>query len=241
MKVVTDTFNSDIFGMKMGNIIDIPSHCTASDIHQLIEKARREQYKHLNVKVNVSDKVHTNMFLAKGFELVDTQLMYCIDTEQHYSHKDTKETVRFRGYQAEDKAQIINIAKSAYVIDQYHSDSKLDNTLCDIYYSEWAKNCCEGLADKVLVAVVSDHKVVGYLTLNYRADTAVVGLAAVDRQFRGRGLFTFLLRNTLEMLCREKIQYLLYGTQLSNTPVLKAMGHLGGTIDHSNHVMHLML
>lgn len=241
MRVMTDKFNSDIFGIKMGNIIDVSLCCTSEDVRQLIEQATLEQYKHLNVKVNSKDKVSTNAFLQNGFELVDTQLMYCIRTNDYLVNGTRGEKVHFRKYQEGDKEQIINIAKTSYAIDQYHSDLGLDNDLCDIYYSEWIKNCCDGLADKVMVAVLPNNKVIGYITLDYQENQAVVGLAAVQGCFRGRGFFTFLMDNTLRMLYKENIKWLFYGTQLSNIPVLKTMGHFGGFINYSNHVMHFMI
>lgn len=242
MKIVEDKFNSDIFGIKMGNVIDIDLCCTREDVHRLIKKANSARYMHLNAKVNSKNKISTNAFLAKGFELVDTQLMYSINTKNHIANESGRDKLIFREYQKQDRAQIINIAKSAYVIDQYHSDSKLDNTLCDVYYSKWLENCCDGLAaDKVMVVVFPNNEVAGYITFNYQAETAVVGLVAVDERFRGRGIFTFLIDSTLRMLFEEKIKLLFYGTQLSNTPVLKTMGHFSGFIEYSNHVMHLML
>ena len=113
--------------------------------------------------------------------------------------------------------------------------------MCDQYYAKWAGNCCDGLADKVMVVSLSDHSVAGYLTLNYKGETATVGLAAVDERFRGQGCFTVLIEKTLRMLQAEGVFTLYYGTQLSNLPVLKVMGRFGGKVIDSNHVMHLLL
>ena len=242
MRIIKDKFNSDVFGIKMGNIVDVDLQYTNEDIQQLIDKAHKAQYKHLSVKIDSNDKTTTNMFLLKGFELVDTQLMYCINNyDHHWINRIRPEGIFFREYQENDLEQIISIAKSAYILDQYHSDSRLDKSLCDKYYSEWIKNCCTGLADMVLVAVLPKNEVAGYLTLDIYKDKAVVGLAAVNERFRKKGIFTFLIDSTLRMLCEKKIKVLFYGTQLSNMPVLKTMGHFGGYIYYSKHIMHFML
>lgn len=135
----------------------------------------------------------------------------------------------------------MSIAKNAYVLDQYHSDTFLDDSLCDHYYVEWIKNCCHGLADKVMVAEIQGKGVVGYISLNIGEDSATVGLAAVDERYRGLGCFTFLIGKTLHMLRIGGKNKLYYGTQLSNDPVLKTMGKFNGYVEYSNHVMHLMI
>ena len=81
MKIVLDEFNSDIFGIKMGNIVEILSDEQIEDVNSLVEDALKQGYNHLNVKMAVSDKRTTNIFLGQGFELVDTQLMYSIPTK----------------------------------------------------------------------------------------------------------------------------------------------------------------
>ncbi len=241
MKIVIDEFNSNIFGIRMGNIIDIDELCTHESVRKVIEIAKETQFNHLSVKINSKEKNNTNVFLSEGFDLVDTQLMYYVNTNNFMREECKNQMIKLREKRKDDEEKIINIAKSAYEIDQYHSDVSLDNKLCDIYYSEWIKNCCEGFADRVLVAVSSNNEVAGYLTLDYKGDNAVAGLVAVDKKYHGNGIFTFMLNNTLKMLYEEDVKILFYGTQLSNTPVLKVMGHLGGYIDYSLHVMHLML
>ena len=135
----------------------------------------------------------------------------------------------------------MGIAKSAYVLDQYHCDTTLDNSLCDRYYADWVNNCCEGLSDKINVASALDGSICGYLTLKYDEGTATVILAAVQGDYRGKGIFTGLIGYTLRMLEREGKTELFYGTQLANIPVLKTMGRFGGFIKYSNHVLHLMV
>lgn len=77
MKLITDNFNSEIFGIKMGNIIDPIDN--SENIENLIDFARLHGYQHLNVKVPIHEKVMTNNFLRFGFDLVDTQVMYKIN------------------------------------------------------------------------------------------------------------------------------------------------------------------
>ena len=232
------------FGIKMGNILDIGDDINIVDVNNIISSSRTEGYKNVSVKIFAENKMATNIFLENGFSLVDTQLVYVIPTERFKQCVSKQlylddQIVSFREYKENDKQQVMNIAKTAYVLDQYHSDTSLDNSLCDNYYAKWIKNCCDGYADKVLVASNNESgEVVGYMALKYKKDHATVILAAVKERYRGNGIFTFLLENTLSMLRIENVDKLYYGTQLANLPVLRAMGRFNGYIEYSMHVMH---
>lgn len=78
MKILYDKFNSEIFQMQMGNIVDYPQELGTALLQQTVDRALDEGYGHLNVKVPVNYKRGGNVFLKFGFELVDTQLMYCL-------------------------------------------------------------------------------------------------------------------------------------------------------------------
>ena len=130
--------------------------------------------------------------------------------------------------------------KDSFKIDQFHSDSQLPDERCDLYYEKWAKNLCEGLADDIFVAE-QDNTVVGFVSLRYENDTAVVGLAAVDANYRGNGYFTRLLITIMSTLKEEGFTHLYYCTQLANTPVLRTMSKIGGIPLFSKHVMHKMI
>lgn len=137
--------------------------------------------------------------------------------------------------------QIDRIARDAYSLDQFHSDEKLPSHLCDKYYVEWMNNSCDGFADKVMVLSHTDT-IAGYITINYKEEnSAAVGLAAVGKQFQRRGYFTYLIEQTLRMLYKEGIEYLFYGTQLANKPVLRIMSKYSAIPVFSNHVLHLMI
>lgn len=240
MQIEFDKYNSEVFGIKMGNVRNINPHSTNKDIVQMINQAKCEQYRHLNIKIDPNHKMLINLLLANNFKLVDTQLMFRIDTNKYCKNIINTGSFGFREHRNDDLPQLIRIAKSSYTLDQYHSDSSLDNALCDLYYAKWIENSCLGFADKVMVIDQNDS-INGYITLKYDVDKAIAGLAAVRKEFRGKGIFTFMISSTLDMLYNENIKTMLYGTQITNVAVLKTIGHFGGTIEYSNHILHLMI
>ena len=82
MKIAYDEFNSEVFGMQMGNIVDYLSPLSKENVRGIVKNAKDVGYRHLNVKVPTEDKITTNSFLNFGFNLVDTQLMYCLKTNR---------------------------------------------------------------------------------------------------------------------------------------------------------------
>lgn len=240
MRVELDKFNSDIFGLKMGNIIELSDLKSDEEVNAIISDAKENGYQHLNVKVAVEAKKITNLLINNKFKLVDTQLLYRLNTK-YPGGVVLLDDIVFRKFEVRDKSQVESIARDAYSLDQFHSDEKLPNRLCDNYYVEWIKNSCMGLSDKVMVLSCGD-KIAGYITLNYKEDSsAIVGLAAIGKQFQQRGYFTFLIGQSLQMLYEEGIEYLFYGTQLANEPVLHVMSKYLGVPVFSNHVLHRMI
>ena len=148
MRLEKDIFNSEIFGFNMANIMLDDDICKREDVQKIIEDSKQSDYKHLSIKIDISEKEMLNSFLECGFYLVDTQIMYEIALHDDTREKNTGIT---RPYDISDKERILEIARSAYHIDRFHSDLQLPNDRCDLYYEKWAKNLCEGLADKVFV------------------------------------------------------------------------------------------
>lgn len=242
MKLELDQFNSEIFGFNMGNVVEIDTNITLDSIDEVLFCAKKEGYKNLIAKVNTSDKSVLNCFIKKGFIIADTQIMYELKCNGQIAKgiQDTNSNILYREKIVEDVNQIMSIARTSFVLDQFHSDEALNKESSDRYYEQWAENSCNGFADKVFVLAQS-NKIIGFITLNINKDTAMVGLAAISNENRGKGLFNILIINTLQYLEKIGIHFLNYGTQLCNAPVLKTMARFGGVPISSNYVLHMML
>ena len=78
MEIRNDKFNSEIFGIKMGNIVlskDEINDETFS-VKEVIEQGKDEQFKHISVKFPTSCKALFNKFVQDGFYLTDTLFEY---------------------------------------------------------------------------------------------------------------------------------------------------------------------
>ena len=241
MEFVLDKFNSEIFGIRMANIVSNEESLSRDDVAGLIENGRSEGFDCLSIKLDTSEKKQLDSFLANGFELVDTLITYFIPVDENTFFPENPQ-MGIRKVCESDIADVMRIARSAFKIDQFHSDSHLDSDKADIYYEQWAKNSCNGFADDVfLVEETASGQIAGFITVNYRGEKAVVGLAAIDSAFHGRGVFTFFIAELIKAMKEKNIKYISYGTQLANIAVLRTMTKFNGVPQHSKHILHKMI
>ena len=241
MNLKRDIFNSDIFGIQMANIVCLDGIKNIDGVRSLIREAVSEGYDNLSVKIDTSEISLINSFLNSGFELVDTLITYAIPVDNKKTVSSV-EGIEIRKAFDEDVPAIMKIAKSAFKIDQFHSDRNLPSEKADIYYEQWAKNSCEGFADDVFVIEDTENKqIAGFITVNYTPDSATVGLAAIDAGYHGRGVFTYSLSLLLDILSSNNKKTLFYGTQLANLAVLKTMAKFSGVPQQTKHIMHKMI
>lgn len=234
MKINKDNFNSEIFQMKMGNVVDIDE----TDIQELLDTAKKDAYKHLTVKIATEKKEIANNFLQKGFAITDTLVEYIFDFKKCklpcMEHK-----VIIRDFREQDIRKLMDISRTAFTYDRFHSDKKLDNKLCDKYYEQWIYNSCNGFADKVLVAEYNGEPV-GFTTGKiYESDKlGHLVLSAVSDTCRGLGIYTSMIYEGVKWLSgHDGLDGLLVGTQINNLAVQKAWIKLGFTVYSSEYVM----
>lgn len=237
MTLSRDQFNSLIFEMSMANVIVEKKEYAKEDVKKILLKAQQEQYQFLCVKIDTSEKKTTNLFLKEGFDLVDTQVMYRLPLNKTSEQEDSCAVRLFLDY---DIKNIMEIARTSFQLDQFHGNPLLSTEKCDLYYEQWAKNLCEGLADDVFI-IEKENQTVGFLSLKYHGREATVGLAAIDPRYHNEGLFTALLSGTICRLKGTGYEVLYYGTQLANAPILKTMTKFCGVPLYSKYVLHKML
>ncbi|PZX05938.1 ribosomal protein S18 acetylase RimI-like enzyme [Psychrobacillus insolitus] len=245
-----DVFNSDHFGIKMGNINIENFDVTISDIdlsrtfESLIEKAKEAKFKHLTFKIDTNNKQLVKCVEKKQFSLADTLITYLFDFKKsilpEMNHKcilgDCKE---------EDIETLKEISRTSFQIDRFHSDDSLDNYLCDTYYEKWIENSFNGFADKVIVAYFNEVPV-GYTTGKVY-DNEKYGhlvLSAVSSESRGLGVYTSMIYEGVHWMKNEyanKVDGLLVGTQINNIAVQKAWIKLGFSVFDSQYVFQKLL
>lgn len=233
--IVKDEFNSNIFKMKMGNLIIEKNY----DLNVIIDKAKKDKYEHLSIKIDTTDLKLCNLCLNAGFYIVDTLVSYRYD----YRKNIIPEYKYFDGLiisdvEKRDIDAICSIAYNSFFNDRFHNDPFLSDDLCNTYYEQWIRNSCNGFADTVLVCKDRDNNILGFGTGKYQDvhDSALV-LNAVTNFARGKGVYTAMIFEAMKRY-RGKSQFLNLGTQINNYAVQKAWGKLGFQLFDSKYVLH---
>lgn len=240
MKITVDKFNSDIFGLKMGNVdYSKDKGLGAEDMKMLQADAAGEGFQHLTIEVSSTDKRSLNIVLQNGFSFVDTRVEYFFDfNNARLPLMDHK--CLLRDARQEDLAALKHIAQKSFSTDRFHSDKNLDNLLCDRYYEKWIENSFYGFADKVIVAEYQGMPV-GFTTgkVCSEAQKGNLVLSAVSDTCRGLGIYTSMIHEGVSWLSekRESIRGVQVGTQLENLAVQKAWIKLGFTVLGSSYIL----
>lgn len=241
--IVMDEFNSNIFEINMGNIVIDKDFNNTISIDAVLDEATNKQIDHLSIKIDANNLKLCNIFLNKGFYIVDTLVSYRFDYEknnipEYFYSSDFK----ISDFEKNDVECISKIAYKSFFNDRFHNDPYLANELCNSYYEQWIKNSCNGFADMVLVCKDnSNNEILGFGTGKYNnIEESSLVLNAVTESSRGRGVYTALIYEAMKRY-KGKSRYLYLGTQINNFAVQKAWGKLGFQIFDSKYVLHKKL
>lgn len=243
MEIKQDKFNSELFGIKMGNIIlsNDEMNNEKLNVKEVVEKGKCEGFAHISTKISTPYKAMFNNFVQHGFYLTDTLFEYVYKFDGRSLPGITHKTI-LRDYREDDLEGLMKIAKESFDYDRFHSDPALDNELCDKYYEQWVYNSCHGFADKVIVSEY-DNSVAGFTTgkADHTQEYGHLVLSAVSNSYRGLGIYTSMIYEGIKWIKKEGFKGLIVGTQINNIAVQKAWIKLGFTVLNSEYVLHLCL
>lgn len=243
--VEKDSFNTQHFGIKMGNIktklnfANVSNENLISRFQNAISMAKEEGYKHLTFKVGTNQKEIIKCATSNGMEIADTLVRYVFDFSKSFL-PEIQHKCSLKDCSIDDLQYLKDIARNSFKIDRFHSDDYLPDELCDLYYDRWIENSYNGYADKVIVAHYNND-VVGFTTGNYRQNEnySQLVLSAVSNKYRGIGVYTSMIHEGTKWLLNNKsieTKGVIVGTQIDNIAVQKAWIKLGYTMFNSQYV-----
>lgn len=130
--------------------------------------------------------------------------------------------------QPSDLPALKAIARASHTNTRFYADGRFDRSRCAALYEHWIARSLSGeLADAVWVAD-ADGTPVGYLTIQaMAADSARIGLVAVDSERRSRGLGSALMAAAHEWCLARGITRLDVIAQGTNDAALRFYGRAG--------------
>jgi len=254
-------WDSEITGRRIGTVehlaVTSGDPAAAEILHELIDELtrslgdRRTQCVVCKVQSNELAVVHA--LEQSGFLLMDTLQDFVFDfsrapiEEINPRQRDKQLTIR-RANPA-DLAALMAISEKAFAnyFGRYHADPQMPPGTAKKIYTEWVRAAFQGWADWILVAELDD-KIAGYGLWRKALKTeeknslrvAHYDLAAVDPEFRGRGLYTALALDGMN-IARDYVQYLVGPVHVSHYPVQHTLHKLGWKISGARHSFHKWL
>ncbi|MCF4007799.1 GNAT family N-acetyltransferase [Rheinheimera sp. UJ63] len=123
-------------------------------------------------------------------------------------------------FKPEDFSVLENLAFQSGEFSRFYLDQKLPHEAFNTLYSTWiSKSLSKEYADDYYIAY--DGKAVGLLTSSIRAGVAQIGLLAVDKHSRGKGIGRNLLSRFATEMKGKNIEKVAIPTQRAN---IKACG-----------------
>ena len=184
----------------------------------------------------------------RGFLLMDTLLDFVLDffrTPIKESNLPRRgEQLKIRRAKRADLPELMALSEKAFAdySGRYHADPQMPPGTATKIYAEWVRSAFQGWADWILVAEV-DGKIAGYgiwrkpLEIEAKNSLGVAhyNLAAVHPEFSGRGLYTALALDGMD-IARDFAQYLTGGPRqpLSSPDTLQNGWRISGA-RHSFH------
>jgi hypothetical protein len=242
IRVVEQTWDSELYGRRMGRITHLCGDLDAKTIRRLLD---RVAFDHLAARVDASDVDTRRALVEAGFFPADCIVRYLY----HRSNgappapptRRSRQRQIFRKYVARDREDVLRLTAATYAgyPGRYQADEWLRQRSTERYV-RWATRYVDGEADSIWVSE-SNGRVVGYLAFRYgRTLHRVLGLGCYGAGLgasRG-GDYQSLLRHAVMFTDDIAWQFAEFETQVDNYRVQRIYQDLKFEYVHAEHTFH---
>ena len=254
-------WDSQITGRRIGAVEHLAvisdDRAAVEILHELIDALTRSlagrgtQCLVCKVRSDALPKIHA--LEQRDFLLMDTLVDFVFDFSRtpleniSLPTRDSKLKIRRAARQDLPALMAINEKAFGAYFGRYHADPQMPPGAATKIYAEWVRSALEGWADWILVAEVDD-KIAGYglwrkpfkIEAKNSIRVAHYDLAAIDPEFRGRGLWTALMLDGMR-IAREFAQYIIGPVHVGNYPVQHSLQKFHWRSSGARHSFHKWL
>lgn len=158
----------------------------------------------------------------KNFNLVDKKVVYIQKNISSFERNGSKNKIQSFNSKFHDLNQLLALTLESGKYSRFNLDANFNNKEYSKLYTEWIKNSIKGkLAFDILVCVEAEQ-MLGFTTIGKKSENlADIGLVAVDKKARGKGIATDLINKTIERAADENYPNIQVVTQANNIPATK--------------------
>ncbi len=193
------------------------SRVALADLPDMMDYCQREQIQLLVARCSVDEIDTVHALEVAGFLLMDTLIYYARDLSIEIPANTGSSVIR--PAQAGDEEAVAQIAAQAFrgYISHYHADPRLERTVCDEIYVDWAVRSFYREAANELLVAEDNHQVLGFISLKILSLEEVDGpLFAVIPDAQGQGVGRALMTAALHWSRQQGAQRMLISTQVTN-------------------------
>ena len=227
------SWDSDFFIKKIGKIN------LSGDFSGLSHDLKLAVHEHYDLLYGFSSgeiDLAEYMTLVNEAKLVDKKVMFNVDLDGKCFESNGLRDVT----SDEVSADFENLAYESGKFSRFYLDKKFkEDDFRRLYFSWIKKSLSKQIADRVFV-IEENQRVVGMVTLKI-ADTAQIGLIAVNADMQGKGYGKLLINECLSEAVKHNCSNLIVPTQLDNTQACNFYQKCGFSIQSIVNVYHFWL
>jgi hypothetical protein len=176
-------WDSAFFGVRMARIEyvlhtpDAPADLLHAALGATLDACRVHEIPHVSARVDVEDISTVALLERAGFRLMDSLVTYRMRPQKAHP-VDVRSVGTIRDFEAPDTDDVMDIARESFqgYRGRFQHDAHVPAARAEAFYLEWTRACIEGrMADKGLVSVNSEGRVIGYLFFRRREPASTVG------------------------------------------------------------------
>lgn len=227
------SWDSDFFLKKIGKI-DMPTDFTmlSHDLKLAVNEHYDLLYGFSPHRIDLTECAT----LVNEAKLVDKKVMFNIDLGDKCFESNNLCDITCN----EVSADFENLAYESGKFSRFYLDKNFkEDDFRRLYFSWIKKSLSKQIADRVFV-IEENQRVVGMVTLKI-ADTAQIGLIAVNADMQGRGYGKLLINECLSEAVKNNCSNLVVPTQLDNTQACNFYQKCGFSIQSIVNVYHFWL
>lgn len=246
-------WDSDFFGIRMARIDymiaapDAPVFLETA-LDATLDACRRASIPHVTARVDVEDIGAVDLLERRAFRLMDALVTYRMRPKKEHP-ADVREVGVIRDFEPRDAGEVMDIARDAFTgyVGRFQHDPHIPADRAEAFYLEWAQKCISReMADKLLVSVASDRRLIGFLFFRRREPASTVGgvpilgggLGACRRD--SPGAYAGLIREAT-LWSHDQGGIGEYQTQNYNFPVIRVYEAAGAGYVRAEYTMHAWL
>jgi len=230
------SWDTHFFGFGVGKVI--AHNLTSKLLEKIIQQMKDHNYKLVYCFVDPNDSLSNKSLKAENFELVDEKVTYVMGIIENEKKLPSNINSIINNPINE---KLLSLALLSGEYSRFKIDKHFPRHTLERLYKKWLENSLNREIAKDVLVYIEDDKEVGFLTLGEKNRRADIGLLAVNKYYRGKGIGTKLIHSACYIASKMNFTQIQVVTQKSNEGACIFYEKVGFTKDRIDNIYHIWL